>query len=57
MRTVMGTAAAGRLIGYSARRVRELIEEGFLGAVRIDGRWVITAEALKRYARRRGLEL
>jgi hypothetical protein len=57
MRTVMGTAAAGQLIGYSARRVRELIEEGSLGGVFINHRWVVTEQALKRFVRRRGLEL
>jgi helix-turn-helix protein len=57
MRTVMGTAAVGRLLGYSARRVRELIQEGSLGGVFINHRWIVTEQALKRFMRRRGLEL
>ena len=45
----MGTTETARLIGYSPRRARELLEEGSLGGVRIGGKWVVTQQAIVRF--------
>ena len=49
MKTVMGTAEAARLIGFSPRRIREMLADGVLGGVRIDGKWVVTQQAIVRF--------
>ena len=49
MKTVMGTAEAARLTGFSPRRIREMLADGVLGGVRIDGKWVVTQQAIVRF--------
>ena len=49
MKTVMGTSEAARLTGFSPRRIREMLADGVLGGVRIDGKWVVTQQAIVRF--------
>ena len=49
MKTIMGTSEAARLTGFSPRRIREMLADGVLGGVRIDGKWVVTQQAIVRF--------